>query len=64
MKVMQTNFIVFFSLADMAVIVKDVKVFPKDTPNCLLLDKHINFLADYGVGETQYEFSEIVSVFI
>ena len=40
----------------MAVIVKDVKEFPKDAPTELLLEKHVDFLASYGKGETHYEY--------
>ena len=40
----------------MAVIVKDVKDFPRDAPKELLLEKHVEFLADYGKGDTHYEY--------
>jgi len=40
----------------MAVLVKDVKDFPKDAPKELLLDKHIDFLSNYGKDDTHYEF--------
>ena len=40
----------------MAVLVKDVKDFPKDAPKELLLDKHIEFLSNYGKDDTYYEF--------
>ena len=40
----------------MAVLVKDVKDFPKDAPTKeLLLDKHIDFLSKYGQNDTNYD---------
>ena len=41
----------------MAVVVKDVKTFPKDAPTELLLEKNKDFIAKYGKSEeTHYEF--------
>lgn len=40
----------------MAVVIADVPAFPKDAPTELLLPKHIDFIADYGKGDTSYEF--------
>lgn len=39
----------------MAVVAKDVAI-PKDAAVELLLDKHIEFIANYGQGETYYEY--------
>lgn len=39
----------------MATIIKDVKL-KEDSPNVLLLDKHANFLKEYGQSEDNYEY--------
>ena len=42
----------------MAVVVKDVKSFPKDAPTELLFEKNRDFIAKYGKSEeTQYEYT-------
>ena len=41
----------------MAVLIKDVKNFPKDAPTELLFDKNKDFIAKYGKSDdTHYEF--------
>lgn len=46
-------FIISFQI--MAVAVKDVKV-PENAPTELLMEKHIDFLVNYGKEDTHYEY--------
>ncbi len=40
----------------MAVAIKDVKEMPKDAPTQFLMEKHTQFISEYGKGDTYYEY--------
>ncbi len=40
----------------MAVATKDIPKFPDDAPTELLLEQHVDFIANYGKGDTNYEY--------